>query len=147
MELGGYIKLIYQSAFGCGHILTKESYIYLKEEYSLFPHNYKRNRYIPIGNNYVRLDLAHTNMSIDNIYKLMKDSYKEITKEDTSLFESYLITLLSMSENKEIPLSKEELLSYINKYKKEGTNIPSHSLMYKEAYHPSYRGMLPYYEA
>lgn len=138
MEIEDYIKLLYQSSFGCGHILNEYAFNALKNEYNQFDHQVNETNYIDIGNGYSRLDLSHTNMSVEEIFSLMKNANQ---KDENALkaFRDYLKELLNLIEENYIPLDYVKSKAYIDKYVKDGIIIPSHSKIYKELYKPSYR--------
>lgn len=138
MGIEDYIKLLYQSAFGCGHILNEYAFNTLKDEYNQFDHQVNETNYIDIGNGYSRLDLSHTNMSVDEIFLLMKNANKK-DENAHMMFSDCLEELLNLIEENYIPLDYANSKAYIEQYLKDGIFIPSHSQIYKQLYKPSYR--------
>ena len=138
MEIEDYIKLLYQSSFGCGHILDEYAFNTLKDEYNQFDHQVNETNYVDIGNGYSRLDLSHTNMSVEKIFSLMKNANKK-DGNAPKVFSDYLKELLNLIKENYIPLDYDKSLAYIEQYLKDGINIPSHSKIYKQLYKPSYR--------
>ena len=135
MEAIDYIKLIYQNVFGCGHhLVADKSYEFLILEYNQFTHDYKENTYIDIGNGYVRLDLTHTNLSVDEIHSRLKESAK-CNHGTMQEFTKKINVLKSLCKSKTVPIQVEDIDKEINSI----DGLPSHSEKYHHLYSPHYR--------
>ena len=146
MQLTDLVKLIYQNEFGGGHLIkdSNVSLAYLKKEYCQLKQDESIDLYEEIGNGIVRVNLAaldKNNLSLERLNELFVKSANE-HKGNVENFERKLQILEKLIEEKKVSISKEEYTNYINEYKKLNYPAVSHSEIYREYYHPSYRIIL-----
>lgn len=135
------VKLCYQSAFGCGHLIKNEetALSMLKNEMDTIGSDTGAQMCESIGEGYVRLDLHRAkaeNISAESICKIFMESAN--SGEKTEL-EPKIKLLKKLSSIGKTPFSEEELLDYLSGYNGE---MVSHSEQYRKAYNPSYRVIL-----
>jgi len=140
MEPQDAVKLLYQSVFGGGHLITdRESVLVrLRQERCQTPHGEKDALFEPIGNDLFRLSLAAlgNKPSDETVLFAFADSASKVqgTKED---FFAAVKTLGTLA--KEAPFPKEALDAYLTEYEKAGCAMVSHSEAYRAIYRPHYR--------
>ena len=135
------VKLCYQSAFGCGHLIKNEeaALSMLKNEMDKIDPNTGAQMCEPIGGGYVRLDLHRAkaeNISAESICKIFMESANSGEKTELEL---KIKLLKKLSSTGKTPFSEEELLDYLSGYNGE---MVSHSEQYRKAYNQSYRVIL-----
>lgn len=140
MEPRDAVKLIYQSAFGGGHLVDKgtaEERIFTEWESvrngAPPPSNMK---YEPIGNGFCR---AHLQFFAKNELEELSRVFTEDSayKGSEDLFDSMIEDLRSICIY--APFSKRELEKYLTAYRRGGYQAVSHSDIYRGSYRPAYR--------
>ena len=138
-----WFKLIYQHEFGNGHFVDDETKCLdrLVKECGKAIDNGRS--VFDIGNGYVRLDLY--GLSDCGIpFSVINRMFIESAKAHKGSIDSFW-TKISVLEKaiKEIPLQIDmnEFYDYEKKYVKAGCPAVSHSDIYRDHYHPSYRVM------
>lgn len=135
------VKLCFQSAYGCGHLIKNEetALSMLKKEMGDILPDAGAQMFEPIGGGYVRLDLhrakAH-GISPENICNIFIKSAN--CGEKTGLSPK-LELLKKLADMGKTPFSKKELFEYLDAYNSE---MVSHSEEYRKAYSPAYRVVL-----
>ncbi len=136
------VKLIYQSEFGPGHLITDEKYVRARLIAEL--EDTARDESIPsvelIGGEACRINLASlpTGLSADTLFRIFVMSASMFSGSERS-FESKLYEVYSLIEEKYAPFSRYEYSEYIKKYMTEGGGAVRHSLYYNALYRPAYR--------
>lgn len=135
------VKLCFQSAFGCGHLVKNEELALsmLKKELSETEERNGAQMLEPIGNGYARLDLhvaKAKGISAESICKIFIESANSGIKTE---IEPLIKTLEKLSKEGKAPFSEKELSEYLYGYNGE---IVSHSEIYKKVYSPAYRVVL-----
>ena len=135
------VKLCYQSAFGCGHLVNnKDSALsMLKKEMEEIVTDCDAQLFEPIGNGYVRLDLHRAKFDKLDIEKIRDVFIKSANEGHKTDIEPKIELLKKLAEKGKTPFSKEELSDYLSAYNGE---MVRHSKKYREAYNPSYRVIL-----
>lgn len=140
MQAQDFVKLAYQSAFGCGHMVTsfKMCLDRLLEERQSDTGNVSIE---DIGSGYARLYLSGENspMSTETIAHMFFESADKVNEKDIERFFSLTEILLALSEEGRIPPSAEEIASAVQKFKAGDFSPVSHSDIYRRAYAPAYR--------
>lgn len=136
------VKLVYQSAFGPGHLLADadRAKAFLHREWQETP-AWEGAVYEPIGNGYARLHLGAakaTGVEEDAVFQdfLRAASGQTPGKE---AFEQGLSLLEGLTAQGETPFSKAALSDYLREYRAAGCPMVSHSQTYRDCYHPAYR--------
>lgn len=150
MQVQDVVKLLYQSEFGGGHMITdseksleriraeaiENAGIYGEERQKII--NCKPYEFI--GNGICRMYLSALNEGLrPETLNRMFVWTAEHKKGSAERFEQKLELLLDGCQNGELLWPEQEVCTYLAAYKKQGYPAVSHSDIYREAYHPSYR--------
>ena len=136
------VKLLYQSAFGPGHLIREEGYARarLAEELEQTPAE-AGELLEPIGGGYARLHLGAAKaqgLSVEDIFARFSAA-AAAPCPGKGAFEEGLSLLEALTARGEAPFSPEELAGYLAGYRAEGCPMVSHSEGYRAAYRPAYR--------
>lgn len=139
-----FYKLIYQSVFGVGHIISDKAKEYLFEEanrvnLSDYPDRVLVESISPDGS-MVRVYLRpfmRRKLSLDKLFSVMQRSARH--QRDADYFMVLWKILLEMVELGEIPLDQDELDEIIMKIEEDGLKPMHHTKPYRDAYYPAYR--------
>ena len=139
------VKLVYQSAFGPGHLLADQerARAFLHRELEETP---ARAGAVlePIGGGYARLHLAAAKaagMDEEAIFLAFLTAAGHPTP-GTAVFEHNLAVLEELAGAGQTPFSAQALADYLAQYRAEGCPMVSHSETYRNAYRPAYRVVL-----
>lgn len=132
------IKLVYQSAKGCGHLVENEerALSMLKNEMDSIEPDCGAQLFEPIGNGYVRLDLHAAKAKgiyPEKICKIFVESADSGPKTDA---EPMIEHIKKLAKEGKTPFAEAELSAFLEKYSGE---IVRHSEKYREVYEPAYR--------
>ena len=146
MEMIDLIKLIYQSEFGGGHLISnpEAAFNYLKNEYNSIKQDETKELYEDIGCGIVRVNLAalnKNNLSIERLNELFVLSANN-HKGSVEGFEKKIDIVIKLLKEDKLPFKYEDFINLINEYRKLNYPMVSHSKTYNEYYHPSYRIIL-----
>ena len=148
MDVQDAVKLAYQSAFGCGHLLPAQERCaqMIQNEIDSTPED-EVPAFVPIGNGLCRLNLASAPvraLGADVIARMMllTDEVVRARTDNPERFEQALEIILSLAENGEAPFGAQEMQDYLSAYRAQGCPVVSHTSAYREAYHPAYRVVL-----
>ncbi len=135
------VKLCYQSAFGCGHLVKNEEYALsmLENELGKTEPDSDAQLFEPIGGGYLRLDLHKAkaeNIPEEKICRVFIESANFGEKNDLS---PKIRLLEKLAEEGKTPFPEKSLSEYLSGYNGE---MVSHSAEYKAAYDPAYRVIL-----
>lgn len=150
MEIQDAVKLIYQSVFGCAHLIEDQDICEKRiaeelEKYSTIP---ERTAYEDIGGGYARLYLNSQAAKLLPS-EFIADMFIETSKHNegsVEIFETSMNELRTLVEDGNTPFSLESFEKYAAEYKKSGYPVVSHSGQYNKLYCPSYRVILKIYE-
>ncbi len=135
------VKLCYQSAFGCGHLVGNKDFALsmLKKELEETEPDFGAQFFEPIGGGYVRLDL-HKAKAIGIPEEKIAEIFMESANsgEKTEL-EPKLALLKKLAKEGKTHFAEKALSEYFLKYKGE---MVSHSEKYRKTYSPAYRVVL-----
>lgn len=139
------VKLLYQSEFGGGHMISdpQESLERLVEEWrgragsqtGADGRNWER-----IGGGMCRMHLSvlDQGLSPETLNRMFVRSAKQKKGEQAS-FERKLALLCQLCRNGGLPLDADVLEGYLDSYRRQGYPAVSHSHEYRRRYHPAYR--------
>lgn len=132
------VKLCYQSAYGCGHLIRnrEKALSMLKNEMENVKADCGAQLLEPIGNGYSRLDLHKAKameISAEKIFEIFIKSAD--FKEKTELSEK-IAELEKLVEEGKAPFDKKSFSCYMEGY---GGETVSHSETYRQKYFPAYR--------
>lgn len=144
MEPVDAVKLAYQSAFGCGHLLTEWKRISARvaSEASHVEKDPLAPMYEPIGGGLCRLNLknpAVRHLSGERIASLMRLAAGTVGKGDKSAFRRSISQLQALARQGQTPFTAQALEAYLESYYASGCPVVSHSERYRQAYNPAYR--------
>ena len=136
------VKLVYQSAFGPGHLLAdpERAKDFLHREWEETPAR-KGAVFEPIGNGYARLHLAAAKaagMAEDAVFAAFFRAASGKTP-GKGAFEQGLCLLEELTDRGKAPFSADALAGYLREYRAAGCPMVSHSQRYRDCYHPAYR--------
>ena len=136
------VKLLYQSAFGPGHLIRDEGYARarLAEELAQTP-PCDGELLEDIGGGYARLHLGAAKaqgLSEEAVYARFSRA-AAAPCPGKAAFEAAVACLEALAAGGEAPFSADQLAAYLTAYRAEGCPMVSHSEPYRAAYRPAYR--------
>lgn len=147
MEPTDAVKLIYQNEFGGGHLIRDEKKCleFLRNEYLSVPQSTGIPLLEDIGNHLFRVNLAALDVSGITVEELVS-AFIRSSKHHGSMdsFLEKLSILRSLTRSGLMPFSAKSLDIYLSDYEKAGFPPVSHSVTYRNAYHPAYRVVRQY---
>jgi len=141
LEIQDLFKYVFQSSFGCEHLISDPSHIASEIQKEL---NEAKEDYAPaieyLDGDFsrVHLSILKEGLSIDTLSKLFYLSSKENVSGVEKL-EEYLNILLILSKNGKIEVDYQDLEEKIKEWKSKGYPPLHHSKKYNDNYHPAYR--------
>lgn len=136
------VKLLYQSEFGGGHMISdKESARqYLLRELADLQKTEKPPTTEQLGDGAARINLASlpAGLSVDTLFSIFFESVPLFRKRE-DMFEKKLALPLALIEDGTAPFTLYEYNAYLERYFRAGGGAVHHSLAYSSAYRPSYR--------
>ena len=142
MEPRDGVKLVYQSAFGPGHLIRDRdaALAFLRRELEgVLPG--EGPLYEPIGGGYARLHLAAAkarSMGAEDIFfRFLAAAQAPVPGMDC--FQEGLSLLETLAARGEAPFSAAALGAYLAEYREAGCPMVSHSDAYRRRYRPAYR--------
>lgn len=144
MEPADGVKLAFQSAFGCGHLLADHRRVaaYAALEAAQTPEDPSGPLYRAIGRGLCRLNLKCPllrRLSGERIADLMFLTADTVDAGDRAAFERSLTQLMELARQGRTPFTLQALESYLADYRRRGCPVVSHSEAYRAAYAPAYR--------
>ena len=145
MEPQDAVKLAYQSAYGCGHLLPARERVVemLRRELAQTAVS-DAPVYTPIGNGLCRLNLAspvvHA-LDPEWIWRMMvlTDRRVRTRTDNDERFQSVAEAFMRLAEKGETGFSPQALRAYLDGY---GHEAVSHTETYRQCYQPAYRVVL-----
>lgn len=139
MQAQDFVKLAYQSAFGCGHMVKdfETAYERVKSEcQSKTPFVFTED----IGNGYMRLYLngGEIPVSPETVARMFLMS-AEAVADDKNTFFAYAEGLKTLSREGKIAPSEDEIVRSLLKFESGDFAPVSHTETYRTAYKPAYR--------
>ncbi len=140
LEIQDVFKFLYQSAFGCEHLVSslEKAIEYIEKEYeSAKPSEAEID---PLDGEYVRVPLSVINKGItpSTLGKLFFLSAKHNENAEISLIEKLKVMSELVKEGL-LPFSEAEFDQALSEWKEAGYPPIHHSEKFREAYKPSYR--------
>ena len=147
------LKLVYQHAFGCGHMspYQQSHREWLKRELDEAEVSPDVPLATPIGGGLCRLNLASPRvnalggdvicsmMAATNVHVLKRDGREFLYEGNELRYDGGLNDVLAMICEGRAAFSKEEWEKFLDWHREQGRPAVSHSEIYREAYRPSYR--------
>ncbi|NMB43619.1 MAG: hypothetical protein GX995_05770 [Clostridiales bacterium] len=146
MQIQDIVKLIYQSEFAGGHLISdkNKSLKYLQEELISISHNptYKsQDLFENIGSNIYRLNIVpavEAGLSLDTINEIFVQTANN-NKDSILNFERKLDILIEACKEGLLPFDITSIKKYLSNYKAQGYKAVSHTDIYRSNYYPAYR--------
>ena len=136
------VKLLYQSAFGPGHLIRDEGYARSRLAEELAQTDPCDGPLLEaIGGGYARLHLGAAKaqgLSEDAVYTAFAQA-AAAPCPGKEAFEGGISLVEALTAAGEAPFSAGELADYLTAYRAEGCPMVSHSEAYRAAYRPAYR--------
>ena len=141
MQIEDFFKYIYQSAFGCEHLVSSlgDAIDRIKKEYSA--REIDSGIYTePLDGEYSRVYLSclGAGMASETLAKIFCASAESLSCGVAEL-EEKLSVLRELTEEKLLPFTSRELDEAISKWRSDGYPAVHHSEKFRECYAPSYR--------
>lgn len=149
MQPADVVKLVYQSVFGGGHMISSpdEALRRIRDEYASKSHG-DGALYVEYLGDTARLylDAELTPLQLDIIAKIFCASAKRYSKgfssateDEKTLFDERISTAERLCAEGLFGFEVEAFREYLVDYRNKGCPAVSHSDVYRAAYHPSYR--------
>lgn len=145
LEIDDLIKLLYQSAFGCGHFAPGEARVlaFLEEETA----GLNREREWPLVERvlggYARVHLApyvSQGMRLLTLSRLFMRTASEPPREDAGAWFAAALDLLEgMAQEEKLPFDADAVKARLAAYRAAGCPAIHHSETFRAAYRPAYR--------
>ena len=138
------LKLVYQSEFGCGHLIDDPQQALcrlVREEEELSCEGRKGPDYTPIGSGLARLHLRcvkKTGLSIETVHKMFLLSAREM-RGSREGFLKKAECVKGLCRSGYFSFSEEEVAQMVEEWKEAGGKPFSHSELYRRTRHPAYR--------
>lgn len=149
MEVQDAVKLIYQSVFGCAHLVKDRESCkkWIEAERAEHMTDAPVPAFEHIGGGYVRFYLNSAEarcIPSDFIADMFVESSRH-NDGDQEMFEKGLTALSELADRQKTPFTAAELEQYIAGYRAGGYPMVSHTARYNEVYRPAYRVILKKY--
>ena len=152
MEIQDMLKYIFQSSFGCEHMVSSEGFAidYIKKEYASTVKGDNPST-DALDGEYSRVSLSYLDkeLSAETLGRLFYLSAKKEPQGKENL-EKKLLTLKELVNDGALPFSTYEAEKIINEWADSGYPAIHHSDAFRNEYHPAYRvidnkyvGLLP----
>lgn len=136
------VKLLYQSEYGGGHLITDENYVLLRLKNELSETKKDENipTLEPLGDDAFRVNLANlpsglTPETLTKIFALSAPMFSG----DNKRFSSKLSEVNTYILEKYTSFSQYDYVKYLEEYYKNGGGAVRHSFIYNIEYKPAYR--------
>lgn len=137
------VKLLYQSEFGGGHMISdpEQSLRRLTAEYENISHNFSLPLTEEIGGGMVRVNLHALDIDTLPLHILNELFVRSAAQKKGSIecFCQKIELLKNDVFHAELPMEYTALCRYLEQYAAAGYPAVSHSTEYKKAYDPAYR--------
>ena len=137
LELQDLMKFLYQSSFGCEHLVSDFSTVKSSIEQELQNHQDSSNSIEELDGDYIRLHLNY-GLNVNTLSTLFIRSCQQ-EKNGIKQLEDKIQTLSDLIFDNTLPFSFEESKDLLLKWKKEGYPAIHHSDTFNQLYHPAYR--------
>ncbi|MDR3086124.1 MAG: hypothetical protein LBU47_07415, partial [Christensenellaceae bacterium] len=136
------VKLLYQSEFGGGHILTdrQSALAYLRQECAETPKKSAEELFEPIGGGFCRLHLGALRGESELLaaWRLFCEGASAAHGSQEGLLAKFAPLCALAGENR-LPFALDELHAYLSAYEAEGCPMLRHSEGYRLKNAPAYR--------
>lgn len=140
MEPQDAVKLLYQSEFGCAHLVldVERAKTFLRDEWERTPRDCSHRRTDELGGGFIRAHLAPlSETELDDLASAFAAS--AVPAGSMEGFLSRIDALRTLAAAGEAPFSIEALEEYLSRYIALGCPAVHHSEQFRKAYSPAYR--------
>ena len=137
LELQDLMKFLYQSSFGCEHLVSDFSKVKSNIELELQNTKDPYDSIEELDGDYVRLHLNY-GLNVNTLSTLFILSSQQ-EKNGIKQLEDKIQILLELISNNTLPFSLNESNKMLLNWKEEGYPAIHHSNIFNQLYHPSYR--------
>lgn len=140
LELQDLLKALYQSVFGCGHLLTEKAAERLRAELAALPRP-ASGEVEPLDGPFRRVHLGYlkeSGLSAETLFRLFALS-AETPGGGPEELEEKLAVLCSLAEAGRLPFSSGETAEAVAAWRRAGFPACHHSNAFRAAYAPAYR--------
>ncbi len=144
MEAGDVLKLIYQSIFGGGHMITDagKSRMRIEQEFDAVKHSLpKRNSPVEmLGNGICRiyLNVLQEGLSVSTLNRMFVDSASRRQGTIVEL-EKNIQDFANACADGRLPFDYQKVEALVSRWQEQGYPAVSHSEQYRNRYMPAYR--------
>ena len=142
LTLRDLFKELYQSAFGCEHLIASPDAVlrYIREEWQSLPDSRETDTAEPLAGNYSRVYLSCLNDGLrpETLAKLFFLSARHEPHAEERLTD-LLDAAREMAATGELPFSTAEFDAARAEWQEAGYPAIRHSDLFRESYHPAYR--------
>lgn len=138
LEIQDLLKALYQSVYGCGHMVTDQAAALLDEELAALPPDAPAD-IEPLDGDFCRVHLGYVmqrGLSASTLLRLFAWSAEFPAGSEAALEEK--LAALTAPEAA-LPFSPQALHTAANRWKEDGFPVCRHSPAFRAAYHPAYR--------
>lgn len=144
MQIRDIAKLLYQSEFGGGHMITdtEKSLKRIQEEYHALDFDVLHALPLtePVGNNICRIYLSSLNHGLrQEVLNEMFIGSARCTKGTVEELETKISLFRQACHRHELPFAEADVNTFFTDWKAQGYPAISHSEIYRSSYHPAYR--------
>lgn len=146
MEVQDALKFIFQSEFGCGHLIKdeEESCLMLEDEWQNADLNKQEQLFEKLGGGYVRFNIgAAKSLGIPS--RLFQRIFLKSAERESGTVEGFynkVSKFKKLCETGEVPFSVGEVEKFLEEWEEKGQPLFRHSEKYRMLYKPSYRVVL-----
>ena len=144
MEIQDVAKLLFQSEFGGGHMITdaEKSFKRIQEEYTSLQPDVTGALPLtePIGSGVCRIYLSSLNQGLRA--EILNEMFVRSANNRRGTIEGLeekIRQFLQACQDKELPFDETDAMHFFANWKEQGYPAVSHSDTYRNAYHPAYR--------
>ncbi len=143
MEVQDALKFIFQSEFGCGHLIKDEekSCLMLEDEWEKADLNKQEELFEQLGGGYARFNIGIAKGLGISPRLFQRIFFKSAEREAGTVegFYNKVSQLKKMCEDGEVPFSVGEVEEFLEGWEEKGQPLFRHSDKYRMLYKPSYR--------
>lgn len=142
LEAQDLVKAMYQSEFGCGHLVAPQGLAWLEEELKScqMPAN-PPPLVEPLRGGFCRIHLqamAGSGLSGRTLFRLFELSAAQ-PAGSMEVFDQQLTELEQLASSGALPLNAADVQAFVAQYRKAGCTATRHSEVFRSLHHPAYR--------
>lgn len=143
MEVQDALKFIFQSEFGCGHLISDEekSWLMLQEEWEHVDSEKQGELFERLGGGYARFNIGAAKRLGISLRLFQRIFFKSAESESGTVegFYNKVSELKKLCEDEKVLFSVSEVEEFLEEWEEKGRPLFRHSEKYRKLYKPSYR--------